>query len=161
MVRLNWLMGLLVLTLMVSCASRKKVHSNTSNKHHNISNIQIHQQLQTEIKAWLGTPYKFGGTSHQGIDCSGFTKEIYSVIYRKEIPRQSKQQYELSKKIKLDQMLEGDLVFFNPGTKDISHVGIYIGQQQFVHASVSKGVVISRLDNPYYKKYFVAVGRFE
>jgi murein DD-endopeptidase / murein LD-carboxypeptidase len=142
--------------LFSSCISRKKI-SHTSPLHSlNNTHLDISNKLNEEIRNWIGVPYKLGGNDKKGIDCSGLVCIIYKNVYGKILPRMSLQQYEGCKK---NALKEGDLVFFNPGKGDVSHVGIYLKDHQFIHASVSKGVVISTLDNTYYKKYFVSGGR--
>ena len=107
---------------------------------------------------WIGTPYRFGGSSRKGIDCSAFTKELYSEVFNLDIRRNSRDIYSMVSPVGKDDLKEGDLVFFKIHSRRISHVGIYLGNGRFAHAS-SKGVAISSLDDAYYSRYFYKGGR--
>lgn len=118
------------------------------------------RNLFSFIESWYGTPYRFGGTTRKGIDCSAFMMEIFRNVYKYKLPRTSREQYKISHKINnVEDLREGDLVFFKIRTRDISHVGIYLGNGKFAHASSSKGVVISDLGSKYWNKYYVGGGR--
>jgi len=110
------------------------------------------------INSWIGTPYKFGGESRTGADCSGFVKAVYSEVYGIALPRTSEAMLEASQGINPDQLRPGDLVFFEISRKNF-HVGIYTGGRRFAHASEKKGVIISSLDEPYYVRTFIKAGR--
>jgi lipoprotein Spr len=107
---------------------------------------------------WIGTPYRFGGSSKNGIDCSAFTKELYSQVFNMDIERNSRDIFSMVSPVNKDELKEGDLVFFKIHSRRISHVGIYLGSGRFAHAS-SRGVAINSLDDPYYKRYFYRGGR--
>lgn len=107
---------------------------------------------------WIGTPYRFGGSSKKGIDCSAFTKELYSEVFNLDIRRNSRDIFSMVSPVSKDELKEGDLVFFKIHSRRISHVGIYLGNNRFAHAS-SKGVAISSLDDAYYSRYFYKGGR--
>lgn len=107
---------------------------------------------------WIGTPYRFGGSSRKGIDCSAFTKELYSQVFNMDIERSSRDIFSMVNPVRKDDLKEGDLVFFKIHSRRISHVGIYLGNNRFAHAS-SRGVAISSLDDAYYKRYFYRGGR--
>jgi lipoprotein Spr len=116
------------------------------------------RKLIEYVHQWWGVPYRIGGNSMEGIDCSGFVKGIAAEAYGLTLPRTSREQADQSNEISKDQLKEGDLVFFSQG-RSISHVGMYISNNKFVHASTSMGVVISDLDEPYWKRRFVRAGR--
>ena len=107
---------------------------------------------------WIGTPYRFGGSSRNGIDCSAFTKELYSQVFNLDIQRSSRDIFSMVSPVRKDELKEGDLVFFKIHSRRISHVGIYLGNDRFAHAS-SRGVAISSLDDAYYSRYFYRGGR--
>lgn len=117
------------------------------------------ERLYVFIDQWMGAPYKYGGTSTSGVDCSGFVGAVYQGVYEKSIPRTTSQLDQQAKNVTKNQLKEGDLVFFDINGKKSSHVGIYLLNDRFVHASTSKGVVISDLNNPYYQKAFAKGGR--
>lgn len=119
------------------------------------------KNLENEIKEWLGSPYKYGGHSKDGTDCSGMVMEIYLKIYEIKLYRNSKEIFKKNcKRISKKDLQEGDLVFFGKGdVETINHVGIYLYENKFVHASTSKGVMINNLSEPYYSKRFVGAGR--
>ncbi len=121
------------------------------------------QKLYSESASWIGVPYKYGGTSRSGVDCSGFVYLMYQSVYNKSISRQSAAILENNcKAIKQSELREGDLVFFRTdgkNSKTPNHVGIYLKERKFIHASSSKGVVVSSLDNSYYVQNFITAGR--
>ncbi|MET3978318.1 lipoprotein Spr [Mucilaginibacter sp. UYP25] len=107
---------------------------------------------------WIGTPYRFGGSSKKGIDCSAFTKQLYSDVFNLPIRRSSRDIFSMVSPVGKDDLKEGDLVFFKIHSRSISHIGIYLGNNRFAHAS-SRGVAISNLDEAYYSRYFYKGGR--
>lgn len=120
------------------------------------------KKLYNEIKSWLGTPYSGGGHTKQvGADCSGFVMELYLTVYNIPLERRGGlQYYNNCSPIDKEDLREGDLVFFNNGDGGkITHVGIYLKDNKFAHASSSRGVVIDDLTAKYYVKHFFAAGR--
>ena len=118
--------------------------------------------LYVESGHWIGVPYRGGGTTKRGIDCSGLTSAIYKKVYRKSLERNSDDQRKKDcRKVKKSKLKEGDLVFFHNGRKKkrATHVGIYLKDRKFIHASTSQGVIISRLDEEYWKKHWLSGGR--
>lgn len=116
------------------------------------------RKLIEHIHQWWGVPYRIGGSSTAGIDCSAFTQVLASETYGVKLPRTSQEQANRCIQISKDELKEGDLVFFRTG-RGISHVGLYLSNNKFVHASTSVGVVISDLNELYWDKRFVKAGR--
>lgn len=120
------------------------------------------KQLLAEAIEWLGTPYKYGKQEKlSSTDCSGFTMMVYLQVLEMKIPRNSAKQAEFCKSLKTKHIKGGDLVFFATGSdpQRVSHVGMMLDEVSFIHASSSKGVVVSRMDNPWYAKRLVKYGR--
>jgi len=116
--------------------------------------------LLLDVVSYLGTPYRYGGTTRKGIDCSGFTSKVYASAVDKQLPRSARDQFSVGAPVKKDELEFGDLVFFKTTKrKRPSHVGIYIEDDIFAHASVNKGVTLSSLESTYYKKRFVGARR--
>ena len=116
-------------------------------------------ELYKSIADWIGTPYHYSGNDKCGVDCSGFVTAIYKATYQINLDGSAKDIYKRSDAIRKNELHEGDLVFFKIKGHRISHVGIFLGDNKFVHSSTQKGVVISNLDDPYYEKYFYKGGR--
>jgi lipoprotein Spr len=107
---------------------------------------------------WIGTPYRFGGSTKKGVDCSAFTKQLYNQVFNLDIKRNSRDIFSMVSPVGKDDLKEGDLVFFKIHSRSISHIGIYLGNNRFAHASM-KGVAVSSLDDAYYSRYFYKGGR--
>jgi len=121
-----------------------------------IKNIPLLQK----IDEWWGTPYVLGGNSKNGVDCSYFTLDVMRDIYKVNLKRTAAEQYEQSVKIEWNNLKEGDLIFFKTeGRRLISHVGIYLANNKFAHASTSQGVTIGDLTDPYWQRRLYSLGR--
>lgn len=112
------------------------------------------------IDDWYGTPYRLGGTTKKGVDCSAFSQFLFASVYGLSIPRTAREQYNWTNRISRTQLNEGDLIFFNT-RGGISHVGVYLQNNKFVHASTSGGVMISDIFDEYWARKFVGVGRLK
>jgi lipoprotein Spr len=110
------------------------------------------------IDEWWGTPYRYGGSTKSGIDCSAFAQTLMGAAFALSLPRTAQEQKQLCRDVPKNELTEGDLVFFNT-SGGVSHVGIYLHNNKFVHASTSAGVIISDLDEPYWEKRFISAGR--
>lgn len=163
----------LIFTVLASQAQTKSVASITEDKtdeQDGLAKTYLSQIMGVALSAtsnmklfhfvydWIGTPYHFGGSSRKGIDCSAFTKELYSEVFNLDIKRNSRDIFSMVNPVAKDELKEGDLVFFKIHSRRISHVGIYLGGGRFAHAS-SRGVAISSLDDNYYSRYFYRGGR--
>lgn len=121
-----------------------------------ISNIPLY----AFVNEWYGTRYRMGGTSKSGIDCSAFVQRCYQSIFGMNLLRTAFEQFNTSNLMwKNTDLKEGDLVFFRVHSNRISHVGIYLMNNFFVHASSSRGVMISNLNENYWQKYYACGGR--
>lgn len=116
------------------------------------------QRLFGFLEEWYGAPYRYGGESRHGIDCSAFTCKLMDSVYDITLPRTARSQFTAGRKIVKDDLVQGDLVFFNT-TGGVSHVGVYLGNNKFVHASTSGGVMISDLDDYYFRRRYVGSAR--
>lgn len=119
-----------------------------------LTNVKL---LET-IDEWYGSKYRYGGNSKAGIDCSAFTGILMTAAYGSTLPRTAREQYATCQRIEKDDLQEGDLVFFNT-TGGVSHVGVYLDNNKFVHASRSSGVIISDLNETYFSKKYIGAGR--
>ena len=113
------------------------------------------------IGDWYGTIYKYGGADKHGIDCSHFAAKLYADVYKKTITGPANFIEQETVYVKLTDVQEGDLVFFKINGDKVSHVGVYVGDNKFVHASTKRGVIISDLNESYYKKYFYRIGKLK
>jgi lipoprotein Spr len=113
------------------------------------------------MESWYGTRYHYGGTTKDGIDCSAFAYSLMLAVYGVTgLPRTAKEQYDATKRISRDDLQEGDLVFFHTlgRRRAVTHVGVYLRNNKFIHASIS-GVMISDMNDGYYDKHYVGAGR--
>ena len=157
---------ILILLLIISgCLFSCKTHKDVATGFDR-QNVAQHENekkscLYDEVKSWIGTPYKYGGNNKRGVDCSGFVVQVYKKVYGVSLQRSSDLIYEKNcEKIKKNDLQEGDLVFFSTGrSKKINHVGIYLKSDKFIHASSSRGVIVSDLDESYYVRTYVSSGR--
>ncbi len=126
-----------------------------------INRVEIlRDQLEQAVKRYLGVPYRLGGESAAGMDCSGLVVRVYRDIVKMRLPHQSASLYNFGDPVSLRALDKGDLVFFREGAGTVpSHVGIYIGRGRFVHASISRGVIQSRLSETYYKNRYIGARR--
>jgi cell wall-associated NlpC family hydrolase len=112
-----------------------------------------------EILSLLGTPYVWGGKDEDGIDCSAFTQRIFHNAFLVSLPRTTKEQIREGKTVPTSSLLFGDLLFFNTTGESPSHVGIFLDDELFAHASQSFGVTISSLESTYYKEKYIGARR--
>lgn len=117
-------------------------------------------KLHSFILDWYSVPYKYGGCLKSGVDCSCFVSLLYKQVYDKDTDRTANDIYLACNKVNISKAKEGDFVFFKIKGDKVSHMGLYLNNNFFVHASSSKGVIISNLEETYYKKYFFCIGKF-
>lgn len=135
---------------------RKKYAAIIGVKPKEITNYALYQF----IDKWYGTNYRLGGQDAKGIDCSGFAQKLYGEVYGIDLVRTAIEQFSNCKRIKhSSDAREGDLVFFHVRGKRISHVGVYLANDFFVHSSTTGGVMISNLNEDYWHKYYAGCGR--
>ena len=113
----------------------------------------VERKLLTSYSKWRGTKYAWGGDSKKGIDCSALTRRVYREAFNKELPRVSQQQIKKGTRVSAKNLKSGDIVYFRPDNR-VSHTAVYVGNSLFINASSSKGVVMSSLKSPYWRKYF-------
>lgn len=163
--RLSRSVGLLQLSVIAcafiflpGCASKVQVSYMPQQKRISVAEKSVVGKenvllLKRHYEQWRGTPYVDGGMSATGIDCSGFTALAYRDVFRLALPRTAGEQAERGQEIARASLKSGDLVFFNTG-RSKKHVGIYLADDQFIHASVSKGVTLSSLDDAYWQERY-------
>lgn len=154
-----WIVLILILILS-SCGTRKytvKSDTKASRTADAMSNLRS-KQLYRFITDWTGVKYRFGGLDKGGIDCSGFAFLLEKEIYGVTLPRISRDQAKFVRNKSMDRLEEGDLIFFSFGGNDVDHVGIYLNNGFFVHASTTRGVIVDDLNLPAYQRTLVKTG---
>lgn len=117
------------------------------------------EQLYNSIQGWMGTPYRYGGTDKNGVDCSAFVGHIVREVYGKELHRVANDIQQDVTPVEPSELRQGDILFFTNSKGRVSHVGIYLKDGLFAHASTSRGVIISRMDTGYWSQHFLRGGR--
>jgi len=150
---------LLLIVFLASCSSRRYTPSNTqaARAADAMANLK-NRELYKFITDWSGVKYRLGGLDKKGIDCSGFALLLEKDIYGLSLPRRSVEQAGVIDSKSLNQLKEGDLIFFAFGGGEIDHVGIYLNRNYFVHASPSRGIIVDDLNLPSYQKAIVKAG---
>jgi len=144
MEKLKYILLILILPIvLLSCGSSKSTTIKISNK----------TKLESQFRHYKGTKYKYGGVDKNGFDCSGFTQKVYKNAFKITLPRTTDAMKKLGRKVSKQKLKPGDLVFFRPSRR-YQHVGIFIGDNSFIHSSTSKGVIKTKLDNVYWKKKY-------
>lgn len=141
----------MVALLLAGCSSHRAPPPNARLS----DSITVIAGLNDQLSNWRGTPYRYGGSSRRGVDCSAFVQMTLRDKFAIQLPRETRQQAKIGTQIDKDDLLPGDLVFFKTGSGESGlHVGIYDTDNQFIHASTSQGVTRSSLDNVYWQKNF-------
>ncbi len=162
----HWLIGCTLPLLLASCSTSIPRYNYQELARASIRlgidiGMKDHHPLYVTSAEWLGVPYRSGGNTKKGTDCSGLTSAIYKKAYRKKLKHNAEDQRKDCNRIGKRNLHEGDLVFFHNGRKKrtATHVGIYLKDGKFIHASTSRGVIISRLDEEYWHKHWMCGGR--
>lgn len=155
--------------LLTSCGSSRQLSQAKVQREQLSQKLGFHLNkkddlnLYSEASQWLGTPYRYGGTSRKGVDCSGLVGQIYKQVYRIDLERNTGNIAQKNcRRIRKNRLKTGDLVFFNTSKKKrrgVNHVGLFLKNGYFIHASTSKGVIISNLQEDYYHKAWKQGGR--
>jgi len=154
--RIKQLIILAIVVVTSGCSLLQQAPNDSSQASslvNSIANNTIVQQLEAQYAEWKGVKYAYGGLKKSGVDCSGFVYRTFKDRLNKLLPRSTVKQSEIGRSVEISNLQSGDLVFFKTGFK-VRHVGIYTSGNNFLHASTSKGVMISNLDNPYWKDAF-------
>ncbi|MDH5710606.1 MAG: NlpC/P60 family protein [Gammaproteobacteria bacterium] len=151
---------LIFMLSVISCSSTPDINATRLNSDKiNLNNTrEVKARLYDMHDEWEGVDYEMGGLSKDGIDCSGFVYATFRSKLGIDIPRSTELQIKTGKKISRKNLRTGDLIFFKTSEK-VRHVGIYLGNNKFLHASTSEGVIISELDNVYWKSKFLLAKR--
>jgi len=112
------------------------------------------EYLKRYAESFIGTPYKHGGLNRNGMDCSGLVVRVYADVLDRKLPHSTSRLYYFGRSVSSSQLYIGDLVFFSNSSYRVTHVGIFLGDNRFIHASSSQGVVISQLDSQYYQRRY-------
>ena len=145
----------------VSMHDRKKDPKEKSNDQSKRNESKVNEIVR-EAYTWLGTKYVYGGHSKSGTDCSGMVMEVFLKVLNLKLPRSSQEQQAYCRPIERNCLLPGDLIFFCPGTKNqVSHVGIYIGDNNMIHASASQGVMVSNIYENYFVRHYHSSGHVD
>ena len=159
-IRRNLVYLIAVLLFLSSCGTRKytvKNDTKASKAADAMANLRS-KTLYRFITNWTGVKYRFGGLDKNGIDCSGFAFLLEKEIYGVTLPRISREQANVVKRKNIDSLKEGDLVFFSFGGNNVDHVGVYLNNGFFVHASTTRGVIVDDLTLPVYQRVLVKSG---
>lgn len=157
----TWVLLFVFLLLQQGCTTTSNIHTDSNLLQQQKEQKLALQQKQLWLswhKRWVGTPYRYGGNSRSGIDCSSYVQRGYRELFGIELPRTTSGQRGVGIVVSYEQLRIGDLVFFTPKSAP-NHVGIYIGDGLFIHVSSSKGVIRSRMDKGYWYKHFHIANR--
>ena len=162
-------LGLFVLSVFMSACHAKKEAAATALERSSTAKYAAligipedelkNKKLVHFLDEWYGVPYKYGSDDKHGIDCSHLTCKIMNDVYGKKVSGTAGDMEKISEHVKQSKMKEGDLVFFKIESTKVSHVGVYVANSHFIHASSKRGVMISDLNEAYFKKYYYTAGR--
>ena len=127
--------------------------------HEKTPQVTIEQQIRQYTQPWIGVPYKLGGKTKEGIDCSALTQNIYTNVFHVELPRRVVEQRVEGLPVARDSLICGDLIVFRASLFGRPHIGVYLAHDEFIHASSSKGVMISSLTQGYWRRKYKTARR--
>jgi probable lipoprotein NlpC len=159
--RFGILMLVMATLIFSACSSRRKTVKPSVTTAARTADAMSHlknRALYRFITDWTGVPYRLGGLDKSGVDCSGFALLLQKNIYGNVLPRRSRDQADAVKEKNIGNLNEGDLIFFSFGGGGVDHVGVYLNNNYFVHASTTRGVVVDDLSLPAYQKAIVKAG---
>jgi len=138
------------------------VKNDSTKKWREAQNITGISEWDSVLLPWLGTPYVYGGNTKSGTDCSGFVSSVYMEKERISVPRTTKDGFKNGKAVDINDLVVGDLVFFSKqgNGRNVAHVGIYVGDGNFMHASTSLGVTITPLEDNHWKSLYLGARRY-
>ena len=119
---------------------------------------EIQNALLAHYSSWAGTRHKLGGTGVNGVDCSSFIQTLFQDKFQLQLPRSSREQMTMGDRVDIAELQSGDLLFFRTGPTR-RHVGVYVGNNQFLHVSTRAGVEIAKLFSPYWQRHFITARR--
>ena len=155
----------LCLLALVGCSSNPRYRSGGEERPQQMVTVDSkydtndYLRFGSILQEYLGRPYKGKSKYEEGLDCSHFTQTVFKRFDNINIPRMASDQFKKGKEVQFKHLRYGDLVFFKTGRKKISHVGIYIGDNSFIHASTSNGVIISGMSEKYWAERYVGARR--
>jgi probable lipoprotein NlpC len=159
----SWTACALAMLLLAGCGSapqREAAAYPTAARVDFGNSAEVKQQLNAQYRQWRGARYRIGGLSTHGIDCSGFMYVTFKTKLGVVLPRSTEQQADVGSSVERNQLRAGDLVFFKTG-HSVRHVGVYLEHGRFLHASTSRGVMISALDDAYWKPRYWKAKRID
>jgi len=149
--------SLIILLLTTGCSHHYSVNKKQLSSSHSTYRAKPSasrlKELYQYYKNWKGTPYRYGGNTKRGIDCSSFILDTYQSLFKIPLPRSTKDQVKQGSRIYINQLEPGDLVFFKTGW-NVRHVGVYLEKGKFMHVSSKRGVIISTLNSGYWKESY-------
>lgn len=149
---------ILALFLLTSCGIANRSAPSVQPAGNSNQSSSVLDALNMAHQEWKGTPYILGGSGMNGVDCSSFTQIVFREYFGKTLPRNTRQQLQEGTSVRRNHVRPGDLIFFRTG-RNLLHVGVALDNGQFLHASVSSGVMISRLDQRYWASRYLATRR--
>ncbi len=157
--------GLFLLLCLSACSATRSQYSSTSPYSEELiypplteEQDSLAQVLRLEATSWAGTPHILGGTSRSGIDCSALVQNVFQDVLSTAVPRTTELQSKVGNPVDMHEVRVGDLIFYKISARS-RHVGIYVGNGEFFHASKSEGVTISKLSEPYWQRRFWQIRR--